>query len=136
MANSSFTFKGGKELEANLHTLTDRVAVNVMVGATFAGAKVIRDRARKKARQLTGNLFRNIFAGRSRSRDKNVVKGITGIGGDAYYGRFIEFGTQHAPAFPFMRPAADEGKEAAVEALVEYAGNRIEKEAAKAGAGK
>ena len=141
MAGGSIEITGGKELHDRLLTLTDRVAFNVMAGAMYAGAKVIRAAARKLVPILDlskwggpdepGNLLANIFAGRTRSRDRNTVGAIVGIGGDAFYGRFVEFGTKHARAYPFMRPAADESKEDAVAAVVEYAGLRIETEAAK-----
>lgn len=139
---SSFTFKGGKELEANLRTLAPRVAINVMVGATYAGAKVIRDEAKQLAPRKTGLLSQSIYAGRSKSRDKNIVSGIVGVGGPAAkYAHLVEFGhlkgkgRSAAPPHPFMRPAADEAGERAVDALIEYGGKRIEKEAAKAGSG-
>lgn len=145
MASGSFTFKGGKELEANLKTLPGRVAVNVMVGATFAGAKVIRARARQLVPILDlskwggphepGALLAGIFAGRTKSRDRNTVGAIVGIGRDVWWGRFVEFGTRRSRPYPFMRPAADETKEDAVAAVIEYGGKRIEKEAAKAGSG-
>ena len=66
----------------------------------------------------------------------------------AFWGHFVEFGTapsearvsrkgrryaaHHATqAYPFMRPAADEGKEAAVAAFMDAVRAGIEKEAAK-----
>jgi len=139
--DGSIEIQGGEELEARLKTLTDRVAINVMAGAMYAGAKVIRTAARKLVPIMDlskwggphepGNLLANIFAGRTRSRDRNTVGALVGISAAAFYGRFVEFGTKHARAFPFMRPAADESKEDAVAAVTEYAGRRIEIEAAK-----
>lgn len=74
------------------------------------------------------------------------------IGKKYWFGRFVEMGhviarkarTKHqratgtghqgyVPPHPFMRPAFDAKKEAAVEQIKVYAGPRIEKEAAKQG---
>jgi HK97 gp10 family phage protein len=142
MADGNIEMLGGKELYDKLTMLPDRVAVNVMAGATFAGVKVIRDLARKLVPILDlskwggphepGALLAGIFVGRTRSHDRNVVGAIVGIGRDVWWGKFVEFGTRHARAYPFMRPAADEGKEGAVDAVIEYAGKRIEEEAQKA----
>ena len=142
MADSvKIEMQGAAELEARLRALPDRVAVNVMAGAMYAGAKIILGLARKLAPIMDlskwngphepANLLRNIFAARTRSHDRNSVGAKVGIGKEAFYGRFVEFGTRHAKAYPFMRPAADSGKEGAVAAVVDYAGRRIEQEAAK-----
>ncbi len=141
MADGSIEIQGGKELHDRLLALPDRVAVNVMAGAMYAGAKVIRAAARKLVPILDlskwggphepGALLAGIFAGRTRSRDRNTVGALVGIGKEVWWGRFVEFGTRHARPYPFMRPAADESKEGAVAAVVEYAGRRIETEAAK-----
>ena len=50
--------------------------------------------------------------------------------GDFYYARFIEFGTAKMAAKPFLRPAYDENKQKAVEAIKD----RIEKRLKKVGA--
>jgi len=132
---------GGAELANRLKQLPEKVATNVMVGALYAGARVIRDAARKLVPILDiekkggphepGNLLANIFASRSRSRDRSTVSAKVGISKAAFYGHFVEFGTKHARAFPFMRPAADGSREAAVSQITAYASGRIEKEAAK-----
>jgi len=139
LADGEISFTGGPELLKKLEGLADKLAVNVMAGATYAGAKVILAEARKRVPILDlekwggphepGNLLANLKAARTRSRDRNTVGAKVGITPDAFYGHFIEFGTVHAAAHPFMRPAADEGKEGAVQALIEYASGRIEREA-------
>ena len=163
---------GGAQLAARLSTLPDRVANNVMRGATLAGASVIRDRARVLApilaeeelarrdptklrafltrkkiasllgrggdaaranlKKIRGFLRRNILSSRGRGTQDKVVA-ITGITKAAYYGHFLEFGTRKMRAHPFMRPAFDQSREAAVDAMVEYAKGRVEEEAVKNG---
>ncbi|EMI4494990.1 TPA: HK97 gp10 family phage protein [Pseudomonas aeruginosa] len=39
-------------------------------------------------------------------------------GGDTWYWRFLEFGNEHAPAHPFLRPAAQQAAGAAVDEFV------------------
>lgn len=50
--------------------------------------------------------------------------------GDFFYAHFVEYGTAKMPAQPFLRPAYDQNKERAVEAIKD----RIEKRLKKAGA--
>jgi len=52
-----------------------------------------------------------------------------GILDTAFYGKYVEFGTSHARAYPFMRPAADQSAGAAAQEVVDYATARVEKEA-------
>lgn len=54
--------------------------------------------------------------------------GNGGRGGDTYYWRFPEFGTRYMPAQPFLRPAIDENKEAAVDKFAEVMKKQIDKE--------
>jgi HK97 gp10 family phage protein len=159
--------QGGKELQEKLRTLPDRIAINVMRGAMYAGARVIRDIAIRKAPELAidysgkllrllsrsgevlakmkppkhphipGLLKKSIVAQRTQSRDRNTVGAKVGVTSSAFYGHMVEFGHQKgkgrssAPPHPFMRPAADEGAEEAIRVMAEYAGRRIEQEAAK-----
>jgi HK97 gp10 family phage protein len=138
----SIDIAGGNELFARFQTMPDRMAINVFVGACYAGIKVFRAIARAICPELDlskwggphepGALRAGIFVGRTRSHDRNTVGAICGISREVWWGKFVEFGTRHARAYPFMRPAADEGKESAVNAFVEYASKRIEVEAQKA----
>jgi len=59
-----------------------------------------------------GNLRKNIARVRLKGRKYASVTGgeaYVGVSwrGDAYYGRFLEFGTSRMPARPFLRPAFD-----------------------------
>lgn len=71
-------------------------------------AVAIRDDARRLAPKRTGALRRSI-------KVENVYDPVTGkveyrVGWDkriAFYGPLVELGTEHAPAQPHLRPAAD-----------------------------
>lgn len=56
-------------------------------------------------------------------------KGKGNPGGDTYYWRFLEFGTENMPAHPFMRPAQDNN--AATNKFAEEMKKGIEKEKLK-----
>ena len=50
---------------------------------------------------------------------------------DAFYARFVEFGTVKMAARPFMRPAFEAKKGEAVDAIKAYLERRIPEEVAK-----
>ena len=63
---------------------------------------------------------------RGKLTKKQRAAGLT----DAFYGRFVEYGTAKSAPQPFLRPAYDQNKERAVEAIKD----RIEKRLKKVGA--
>lgn len=156
MADDYVTVKvlGLKELNAALAELPERIARNALRGAVSAGAAVIRKEARAIAPIFTGavsqghpppgtlkksvfqkqmsalsGLLKQTFAvgvitGRSR-------KGKGGRSANAFYWRFVEFGTAKMAARPFLRPAFEAKKQAAVEAIRVYLAARIPREVDK-----
>lgn len=52
------------------------------------------------------------------SKGEIAGKGKGNPGGDTYYWRWVEFGTEKAPAQPFMRPALSESAEQATDAFI------------------
>lgn len=115
-------------------------------GALFAGTKVMHEEVVRRAPEESGNLKRNIIIFRDRDprssgmaehymivirvgrRSRRVKKAyrvgrlsprLRALGGaDAWYGIFPEFGTAKMPAHPFMRPAFEEKKMAAVSTFI------------------
>lgn len=140
---SSVTVKieGLSELGARMKTLTSDVNNRIARAATAAGAVVIRNAAQQKVPVDSGNLKKNIIVkrlpkGESPLTSEHIVtvrKGkltskqkSSGLK-DAYYGSFVEYGTAKMPAQPFMRPAYDQNKEKAAEAIKDRIRKRIEK---------
>ena len=145
---------GLKELNQALKQLPDRVAKNVLRGATSAGAAVIRKEARIKAPVYTGSvaeghpppgtlrraiyqkqiaelsgLLKQVFyVGVRRGKGQHDKKGRTL---DAWYWRFVEFGTAKMSAIPFLRPAFEAKKQEAVDAIKNYLAERIPREVEK-----
>jgi HK97 gp10 family phage protein len=142
---SSVTVKvdGLKQLGERMKGLSEAMNNRIARAATAAGAAVIRDAARQKAPVRTGNLRKNIIVKRlpkgeapltsehivtvrqGKLTKKQRASGLT----DAFYGRFVEYGTAKTAPQPFLRPAYDQNKEKAVQAIKD----RIAKRLAKAG---
>jgi len=129
--------------------------------ALFQGAKVIRDAARQGAPVDTGALKKNIVAARdrrpesdgaseqyfvgvkggarkpyansARNRRSGKAGGTYQTQGSTYYWRFLEFGTAKMPPVPFLVPAFEQNKEAALAAIVKSMRVEVDKIAARVG---
>lgn len=135
---------GFKELAAALRALPERVAKNGLHAAVGAGARVIRNSARTRAPKDTGEMAKDIQIKRERGQQggdtfvarysvfvltgkKSRLKGKKrNVQRDSYYWRFVEFGTSKMAARPFMRPAFEAEKEAAVAEIGEKLDQRIQ----------
>jgi len=154
------TIQGLDVFAQALKILPANVARRVLRGAVASGGKVIRDEAKAKAPVFTGKvsqghpppgtLRRAIALGRSNRSSgpgkevyhvfvRNAATSSKGrkvaVGGkfDAYYWRFVEFGTSKMAARPFMRPAFEVKKDEAIGAITEYIANRFPQEAEQLG---
>lgn len=138
------TFTGFKELADAMRELPERVAKNALRSAVNAGASVIKAEARAKAPVDSGKLkkalyqkqireqsgpYRQVFFVGVRSGPKRKKDGTKDYSLDAWYWRFIEFGTVKMAAKPFLRPAFEARKEQAVQAIADKLDERIQKTA-------
>lgn len=103
-----------------------------LVKAVRAGANIVRDDARTRAKQFDDPstpkpIWKEIVSkvnGRRGRQEGGVVMqvGIRGgarkSGDNVFYWRFLEFGTEKMAARPFMRPALESKAEAATDAIV------------------
>lgn len=71
---------------------------------TEADLRVIRGNEAQSEGHLGGSLRRSVHL-EDRSSGSVVKVSIVAGGEDAPYARFVEFGTRHAPAQPYLRPA-------------------------------
>lgn len=148
---------GLRELQAALKQLPDNIARNVLRGAVNAGATVFRKEAQSKAPVYTGpvsqghpppgtlrrsivqkqikersSLLNQVFYVAVRKGKQYQKQGKKGNKSqDAYYARFVEFGTSRMPARPFMRPAFEGKKQEATQAIKDYLAARIPAEVQK-----
>jgi HK97 gp10 family phage protein len=155
MATTVTKIEGLAELKRALMQLPERIQSQGLAQAVYAGAAVIRDEARVRAPVYTGpieqghpqpgTLRKSIILKAIRERSSRTTKvafvlvrhgkkyekvGKRGRNLDAFYWRFVEYGTKKMAARPFMRPAFEAKKMAAVEAIRDRLAARIFEEAA------
>lgn len=154
---SEMKVEGLSELVEKMRELPKNIARNALRAGVYAGAKVVQEDAKRRAPVYTGpisaghppagTLKRSIIMKQIREESgpqqqvfyvmvrygkKYRKQGKKGnLSQDAYYWRFVEFGTASQPAHPFMRPAFESTKMQAVEAIAAKLGERIEEAAAK-----
>lgn len=116
---------GDKELLDKLKKIGDGLS-DKLKDAVGDAAQVVVDSARGKAPVETGNLKKSIDKEVENSKDNNCFFRV-GIGKEAWYGRFAEYGTMYKPARPFLRPAVDENKDDVVKKIREALNDAIEK---------
>lgn len=142
------TIAGLDEIKRKMRAIPDKAAYNASRRALRKGANVIRDKARAGAARVNDpktpeNIAKNIVAQASAKKydrrrggpafrigvlggARDMTKygefkggGSANPGGDTWYWRLLEFGTSKMGAQPFMRPALNEGANAAFAATVE-----------------
>lgn len=154
---SSTQILGLKELNEALKLLPDRIAKNVLRGAVSSGAAVIRKEAKAKAPVYTGPLSaghpppgtlkkavyqkqireystlvkQTFFVGVRNGPKVNRKTKEKDFSADAFYWRWVEFGTSRMSARPFLRPAFEATKLQAVDAIKDYLTERIPREVDK-----
>ncbi|WP_052391752.1 HK97-gp10 family putative phage morphogenesis protein [Paraburkholderia bannensis] len=144
MANR-ITIENPTALTDYLDRLETVASEEVLRQAAVAGARVIHAEVklrapvgnayeRKGTKHVPGTLKRSVLIAYD---DEESVAGHLAIylvtwSKDAFYGRFVEFGTSRAAAKPFLRPGYDAKKQQAAEAVIEV----IQKKAEEAARGK
>jgi len=128
----SVEIKGLRELDQQLKMLEPNVRKRLGRAALKAGAKLILAKAKMNAPVATGKLRDSLVVKSGRTRKPNTVNVLMMIKegwykGETFYGAFVEFGTRHAPAHPFMRPAFDTEKDAALAAITRKLAEGLEK---------
>ncbi len=153
----TFKIEGLAELGKALRELPERVARNGLRVSVYAGAKVVRDEARARAPMAAqslgpnqpppgtlkrsvimkhipelSSLTRQTFFVTVRHGKKYRKQGKKGnLSQDAWYWRFVEFGTRKMRARPFLRPALEAKRREAGQAMKDRLSERIEMEASK-----
>lgn len=107
--------KGLRELDAALKRLPERTAAKVTGNALAAGGRVVRDEAKLAVPVDTGELRDSIVVRRARGRAGQVFVGF--LKPTSRRAHLTEFGTSRASPKPFMRPALDVSRRAAINAI-------------------
>lgn len=143
---------GLAELGEALKSFSEKIGKRHLWRATYDAARVIEEEAIRRAPVRTGAMRDAIAIFRRREKDpstahyaigvrkirykkaeKQVLRVLRGANqrakviGDAYYWRFNEFGTVRMPARPFLRPAYETRKDAALERFRESLAAGVEK---------
>ncbi len=150
---------GLKEIQSTLNKLPARLGEKVVRAALRAAAQVIRKDAQSRAPVLQqpkwgrkpGTIKKNITVKRSKKDKYGVYLTVAGLsakkikafkGGsaskdaaynpdDPWYWHFLEFGTSTRNKHPFLRPAFEAQKFAALRRFEEFAKRRVVREAEK-----
>jgi HK97 gp10 family phage protein len=132
-----FRIEGLRECEEALRELPKATGKNVLRRALMAAGQPILNAAQQLAPELTGTLKRSHAAGtrltrrqRQQHKAESAVEIFVGPGG-LVQAITQEFGTVKAPAQPFMRPAWDGNKMAALKLVGESLADEIERARAR-----
>lgn len=128
---------GLAELERRMIQLGPKIARKALRSALNAGAQIIKKDAQARAPFLTGRLSRRaLYVARLRSAsgpsEETYIIGVRHgrkdkkRDRDAYYWKFIEFGTKFMAAMPFLRPAFESKKLEVLERIKQKLRERIE----------
>lgn len=154
---------GLRQIREAMQALPARMDRKLLNRGLMAGARLIRDEARRRvpvlkepnARRRAGTLKRAIRAGVVRPeryaattwvrvrplKARQIALFVKRTGklkgadnpNDPYYWRFVEFGTSKMPARPFLRPAFESQKLAAVHQAIAELRPLVEREIEKLG---
>lgn len=116
MMVTKFQLHGASEFAANLNELSKAARKNNLYAILRPAAEPMRERAAAKVRRRSPapDIADNIVVSLSQKTDSGRVDEFqaavaVGPAKGFDHGRFLEFGTIYARAFPFMRPAFDGG---------------------------
>jgi HK97 gp10 family phage protein len=128
------TFRGQRELERALRDLSQAVSRRLARNAVLSGARVIASAT--KARAPVGEdglLKRSIRTFEDRTENSSGTKRMAYAGTRLYYAYWVEYGTVHMSAQPFLRPAIDENFTEISNRMGENLASGFERETAKYG---
>lgn len=103
--------QGVEQLNVKFGGMIKNASGSQLKTALMAGGLVIQVPAQAKAPVLTGNLRRSIH---TEAEATGPHSAAARVGTDVEYGPHVEFGTSRQRAQPYLRPAYDENRNAAV----------------------
>ncbi len=129
---SGIKIDGMEDLKEVLDLLAPRVANNLMRATIHGVASEIAKDSKRRAPKDSGDLRKAIKAKRRKPKTPNkpfsdvMVEHGDGARYDAYYWRFVEYGTQTQSERPFIRPAIDLMRPQIPEIMREQFGKKLE----------
>lgn len=136
MARPTISIDGLDEIRETLKDVGTREGRNIMRATIRAIAAKISKAAKQNAPVDSGDMKASIKLKQRKSKPDNPVFEVwagskTGAKFDAFYWRFVEYGTKTQPARPFIQPAADEVRAQLPGILREEFGKKWEKALAR-----
>lgn len=130
----TFDIKGVSDVVDMLEKVGPRHSRNLMRATIHGVASEIAKEAKKNAPKDRGTLRKAIKAKRKRSKPERPVSEVrvehgSNAKNDAFYWRFVEYGTRGKtghPEHPFIRPAADNARQNFKEILSQQFGKKLE----------
>lgn len=121
-----------RELAEGLSALGPKTANKLGDAGLHAWAKPIVAEAKRLVRRRTGGLARSITDRKAKGATGHTVSRVIGFRRPSgSHAHFIEFGTVHSPAYPFMRPALDTMAQQGLDEMGRSIGTGIDSETAK-----
>lgn len=117
---------GLPELRRDFSNLTAKMQRGVLRDALRSAARPVVASAKSKVPVRTGALKRGISQ-RVSVKGSGKAEAIIGFQRKQFYGKFVELGTSHAAAKPFLRPALDESQQKIEQAFVDAINRGIER---------
>lgn len=150
--STEFKIEGLDKLETKLKSLQNPKRIkNIARKAARQAMNIVRDSARNNAKliddpQTSEKIWKNITTQGGKSRNANEIVMRVGVrggasfsnkkppqlsGGDTRHWRWIEFGSSHNPAVPFMRPALSTNIQPITKKFTDVFNAELDKELAK-----
>lgn len=150
MASGTFRVDGLQQLGENMRTLKRELALKISRATTNAGAQVIKKGAKDRisvnsSKNMTsvdtGSLLDAVVVKRASAGETAPLTSLHVVAvrrrgslrktktkqAKAPHAGLVEFGTRNMPAEPYMRPAFDEGKADALNAMVNKLSDGLDK---------
>lgn len=136
MAGNSFEITGSADVQRILDEIAPKHARNLMRATIHGVASQIAKDASSNAPVYQGILKKSIAAKRKKSPPDAPVSDVYVTHGnnakhDAFYWRFVEYGTKNSPEQPFIRPAADRARADFDKVIADQFGQKLEKALAR-----
>ena len=134
---TNFTLQGAPELEKLLKQMPERLAKNVTTNGLRAGARVIAKGMKQRVPVRTGELRDSIVVSSAKKATKNRSNVVVGFKTPtSRRAHLTEFGTEKAPAQPFIRPTIDQDGSEAIAEIGKVMAKGVAREAAALAGGK
>ena len=103
MTRINMEVDGARQLQKQLKSISPTLRRKAYRGGLMRASRWVRAVAMRIVRRRTGRLQKNIrYKVRVSSKHNDAVLGVTE---KAFYGSFVERGTSHHRAYPFLKPA-------------------------------